>query len=233
MLIMIMVGAAAGVMLSTQQDLSVAGQDRESLQAFYAAEYAVAQGKDYLANQGVLAFTSSWNPLLTSSDLHLCTGGPTGSNPTAPGRNPATNNPWVEFEAGTTATTMLQPFTVAGTASGGAKVQWRWCVHNDPDDPAYLNGATWSVSGNTDDSHDPSGFIVIEGYGQVIPIGPTTPVPVSSGHVWVTVGKPVGSNSTPQNCYSQEGGCGSHSSNGGALEQNITVLTSTSTTRGL
>jgi len=49
MLITVMAGVAGTVILSTQQDLSLAGQDREALAAFYAAEDGVAQAKAWLA----------------------------------------------------------------------------------------------------------------------------------------------------------------------------------------
>jgi hypothetical protein len=229
MLIIVMVGAAGTVMLSTQQDLSVAGQDRESLQSFYAAEYAVAQAKDYLATLSTTFWSSStgWTPLLSSGIAQLC--GPTGASPPLkPGTLPTSNNAWNDYPGST--------FYVNGASSGGAKVQWRYCFHNDPDDPAYLDAnGPGAVSGDTNDTNDPAHQLVIEGFGQVIPVGPTNPTALASAHVWVYLQSPSGVPTVQANCYSQEGGCGAHTSNGGVQEQNIGVIATSGATpvRGL
>jgi hypothetical protein len=53
LLVTVMVALAGTVALSTQADLSTAGQGRESRTAFYAAEYALAEGQAWLAeNKG-------------------------------------------------------------------------------------------------------------------------------------------------------------------------------------
>jgi hypothetical protein len=49
LLVTVMVALAGTVALSTQADLSTAGQGRESRTAFYAAEYALAEGQAWLA----------------------------------------------------------------------------------------------------------------------------------------------------------------------------------------
>src|SRR5262245_15188111 len=72
MLMMIMIGVAAGVALTTQEDLSVSGQDREQQMAFYAAEYAVARAKDYLTSSSVYSNATGWTPLLAAGGNVLC-----------------------------------------------------------------------------------------------------------------------------------------------------------------
>jgi Tfp pilus assembly protein PilX len=235
MLIIVMVGAAATVMLSTQQDLSVAGQDREALQAFYAAEYAVAQAKDYLTGLSTVFWTGTttgWTGLLSSGIPQLCkTSGiamPTG--PASP----------VQLQAG-------DPFSDAwkiqtGTTSsffiGNSTVQWAWCVHNDAEDLSYINTALNSggATGDTSDVNDPYHQVVIEAFGQIVPQGVTSPVPLAKAHITVYVGPPGGVPSVMANCsYGQGGGCAAKTDNGGAQEQNINLTTSGSTTvqRGL
>ncbi|MDB4965325.1 MAG: hypothetical protein JWN44_1014 [Myxococcales bacterium] len=218
MLMIVMVGAAATVILSTQQDLSVAGGDREGLQAFYAAEYAVAVAKDYLGGN-VLALWNSgtgWTPLLRSGIKELC-----GANSV-----PISTNTWNEFKGST--------FYTAGT-SGGAKVQYRWCVRNDPDDLAYVD-PTVLASGETaaqTDTYDQGHYVEIHGFGQLVNAsGPA----LASGEVWIIIGGPQGIPATPDNCYSQEGGCGGHESNSGSSETSIGVLGTggtTTTVKGL
>jgi Tfp pilus assembly protein PilX len=233
MLIIVMVGAAATVMLSTQQDLSVAGQDRESLQSFYAAEYAVAQAKDYLAALSSTFWNAGtgWTPLLASGVPQLCV--PTGvSPPTAPGIVPAATNPWNDFRDA-----QQNTLFVNGAVSGAAKVQWRYCVHNDAEDLAYLDTAANSAgqTGDNSDARDAQHQLVIEGYGQVIPVGPANPTALAAARVWVIIQGPSGAPVTPANCYTQEGGCGSHGDNGGVQEQNIGVIANSGPTsvRGL
>src|SRR5437773_10139221 len=53
LLVMVMVALAGTVALSTQADLSTAGQGREARTTFYAAEYALAEGQAWMAeNKG-------------------------------------------------------------------------------------------------------------------------------------------------------------------------------------
>lgn len=226
MLIIVMVGAAATVILSTQQDLSVAGQDREALQAFYGAEYAVAQAKDYLTvmNGTYWSSATGWTPLLASGMAQLCR--PSSTPTTTPGTTPDdAKNPWNDFN----------PVAGVNGNTGFPKVQWRWCVHNDPEDIAYYDASVLGSGETADtcDKYDDAHQLVIEGYGQVTNgAGPA----LATGHVWVTVAGPQGNLQVPDNCYSQEGGCGSHAGNGGTSEQNISVVGATgqpTTVRGL
>lgn len=105
----VMAGVAATVILSTRRDLSVAGQDRETLQAFYAAEYGVAFAKDLLA--GELAANgisqdnfTGWSPILAALATR-----PEGC---ATARRPMTKLDGARFT---------------------------FCVHNDAGDVAYLD----------------------------------------------------------------------------------------------
>lgn len=153
MLITVMVGVAATVILSTQQDLSVAGQDRESLQAFYAAEYGLAQGKDFLAsalaahgiNAGNFAAGGGWTPILAQvSPAGVAQGCATG--PT----NASARMAWQSLDANT---------------------RWAFCIHNNAGDVAYLDpgGATppgcVGKTGDVCDERDPAHLLTIEAWG--------------------------------------------------------------------
>ena len=234
MLIIVMVGAAATVMLSTQQDLSVAGQDREALEAFYAAEYAVGQAKDYLASLTTVFWggtSQGWTPLLSSGVVQLCQPG-AGLPPKAPSQLPQTTNAWSSAWSIKDAATGDSSFYI-----GTNVVQWVWCVHNDAEDINYIDATkdTGGVTGDNNDANDTYHQIVIEGYGQIVPKNVTNPVPLAKAHVTVYVGPPGNAPTVTANCYSQEGGCGSKTANGGTAEQNIAVITAGSATyqRGL
>ncbi len=234
MLIMVMVGAAAAVMLATQQDLSVSGQDREQLQAFYAAEYAVAQAKDWLAVNNATAYQNgSWTTFLTAAGPFVCSYQPA---PPTPPRGPETSpndstNPWTEFPGPPEATT--RPFYVGGGESGAAKVQYRFCFHNDPEDFNFAN-FNGGLDGNAND--DSSNLLTIEGYGQVLPSTGSNPTALASARVWVVIGRPIGATPVLPNGYRQEGGGGGgHTANAGAEEAGTTILnpSGTTTVRGL
>jgi hypothetical protein len=206
MLMIVMVGAAATVILSTQQDLSVAGGDREALQSFYAAEYAVAVAKDYVMGN-VAAFWNSgtgYTPLLRSGIKELC-----GAN-----SDPISTNTWNEFKGGAFYT---------GGGSAGPKVQYRWCVRNNPEDIAYVDPTVLSSGETADltDTYDPSHQVEIHGFGQIV--NGSAPA-LATSEVWILTGGPQGTIVTPDNCYSQEGGCGGHESNAGSSEAAITVI---------
>jgi hypothetical protein len=161
LLITVMVGVAATVILSTQRDLSGAGQDREALQAFYAAEHAVAQAKDFLAGaaaargitQASFAAGGGWTPILTQLDAAGaapgCASGPSNATP---------RMPWSDFAGGA--------FVV-----GGGNVRWRFCIHNNADDVAYLDpgGAVPAgcvgKTGDVCDERDPLHLVTIEAWG--------------------------------------------------------------------
>jgi len=153
MLITVMIGVAATVILSTQQDLSVAGQDRESLQAFYAAEYGIAQAKDFLAsalaakgiNAGNFAAGGGWTPILAQlSPAGVAQGCATG--PT----NASARMAWQPLDANT---------------------RWTFCIHNNAGDVAYLDpGGTTppgcvGKSGDVCDERDPAHLVTIEAWG--------------------------------------------------------------------
>jgi type II secretory pathway pseudopilin PulG len=140
-LIIAMVGVAATVILSTQQDLSVAGQERESLQAFYAAEYAVAQAKDFLAGA---AAVGGWTPVLAQINAagatQGCATGPINATP---------RMAWSDL---------------------GGNVRWRWCIHNNADDLAYLDPGGSAPpgcvgkTGDVCDERDPLHLVTIEAW---------------------------------------------------------------------
>ena len=47
---------------------------------------------------------------------------------------------------------------------------------------------------------------------------------LASSEVWIILGGPQGVILTPENCYSQEGGCGGHEANAGSSETAIGVI---------
>lgn len=220
LLMIVMVGAAATVILSTQQDLSVAGQDREALQAFYAAEYAVAAAKDAIAAKESTYWSSAtgWTPLLSSGIDELCA--PSASPTTTPGTAPRTQNGWKDFFGGTAWVN-----AESGGSGSGPRVQYRWCVHNDAEDRGYAN-----ASATADTTDDASHVITIEGYGHVTD---DSNADLALAHVWVEIGSPSGTPTVYDNCYSQEGGCGAHGGSNGAIESGISVVSSSTQPRGL
>jgi hypothetical protein len=186
MLIIVMVGVAATVILSTQQDLSVAGQDREALQAFYAAEYAVAQAKDFLAGaaaadgitQASFAAGGGWTPILAQLNAagvaQGCASGPLAATP---------RMAWSDFGGGA--------FVV-----GNGNVRWRFCIHNNADDVAYLDPGGAAPAGcvgkgaDVCDERDPLHLITIEAWG-AFPVDPATGQPAvgaAQSHLAVNVG---------------------------------------------
>jgi Tfp pilus assembly protein PilX len=152
MLITAMVGVAATVILSAQQDLSSAGHERETLQAFYAAEYGVAAAKDFLAgalaarkiDASNFAAGGGWTPILTELSARGATQG---------------------CAAGPRHATARMPWQPLGAA------RWSFCVHNNSDDLAYLDpgGAVPAgcsgKSGDGCDERDPAHRVTIEAWG--------------------------------------------------------------------
>jgi Tfp pilus assembly protein PilX len=137
LLIIVMVGLAAALMVSTQGDLQVAGQDREAQSAFYAAEASIAFGKDWLTSANIGAGTTSWSALLSSGSEMLCV--------TAGGARPGT----------TCDQTKNAPVAYGDTKT----LTYQFCFHNNADDPRYFDAVP------TGDTVDGDGALVIEGYG--------------------------------------------------------------------
>lgn len=238
MLMIVMVGIAATVILSTQQDLSVAGQDREQLQAFYAAEYAVAQAKDYLQKQvpvatvGNFTLTGGWTTVLQTVNAagvpQGCASGPSGlpATPLSPRMG------WQEYNKANGA---VEPFQIPATGTSNNHVMWRYCIHNNNDDIAYLDttgnaaatNATASSSGcggltaDNCDWRDPVHYVTIEAWG-AFPVDATTKLPVQGAavaHLAANIGPPTPRTLIPlANDYSQEGASGSHNNNGGGID---------------
>jgi Tfp pilus assembly protein PilX len=227
MLMMVMTGAGIAVLVSTRSDLTIGGVTREQRMALYAAEYAVARAKGLIASQTSTVFspTTGWTPLLTSTTLAiqniLCdpTTVPAG---VAVGAQPGTV-PLGDPVTGVNRFTTL--FTVAdstGTPIPALTVQWRYCVHNNADDPAYLNPSYWPPTGNVSDTYDSNQhFITIEAYA--------TAPNNASAHLTVTVGVPSLSTASGGGSYAQEGGGSTHTGAGGASEAGITVSTGVTT----
>ncbi len=165
-LLAIMIGLALTVGLTSEPERSLAAEERGQAQAFYAAEYAVAEGKAFLAAHPADG-ARGWTALLASGDAALCRpssvgGGGGGGGGAAPGAQP-------KFDA------RAQNF--AGWSA--PEVTWQFCVHNNAEDPDYLlpQGAP---TGDVSDGRDPLHLITIEAWGT----GPGR----ASAHLQVTVG---------------------------------------------
>ncbi len=208
----VMTGTAIGVLVASQSDLNLAGVGREQQMALYAAEYAVARAKGFIASQQVAPFNAvnGWNGLLQSPDpavqATLCQ---TTVGAAQPGT--AVNAAFVPVPASL--------YTIAdrsGTPISGQNITWSYCVHNNAEDPGYLAPATAGVfTGNTDDSRDPQHLIVIEGYGRA----PNN----AQVHLSVHVGVPTLNTTGGVQSYAQEGSGAAHTGQGGASEAGITV----------
>ncbi len=140
LLVLVMIGVAGTVALSTQSDLATAGQGREAKTAFYAAENALAEGQAWVATQPFDA-ERGWSALLSSGAVELCRSVEGARPGTMPAMAPRSFQP---------------PFVTAA----GDEIFWMFCLHNDGEDPAYL-----SAEGDLDDSRDPLHQIVVEGWG--------------------------------------------------------------------
>jgi Tfp pilus assembly protein PilX len=67
-LMLVMVGVAGGTLFLAQAGLSTVGQDREQAMAFYAAEYAAAEAKAFLASDSTFFSASTgWTYYTTAS----------------------------------------------------------------------------------------------------------------------------------------------------------------------
>jgi Tfp pilus assembly protein PilX len=245
LLVVLMVGVAAQVLLSTQEDVAVSGQDRESLTSFYAAEYGVAQAKDWLEKQTqtlypTLSNFSDWNLVLgvlqPTAVLQGCKFGPStlSANPITPRMT------WQEYNG--------QNGVVSAYNLGGLHAMWKFCIHNNSDDPAYLDSAhnadpgsncstagVQPIAGDSCDGRDPLHYLTVDAWG-AFPVDPVSlqPLPgASMTHLAVNIGTPAPRIVTGVgNCsYHVEGGCGSHVSNGGAVDT-TTVLTGNGTGNG-
>lgn len=145
LLIVVMVGLAAAVLVSTQGDLQVAGQDREAANAFYAAEAGIAFAKDWLAQQPVGTGKNAWSTVLGSGAQQLCVGGGVAGlkPPTQPGAAQA-----------------AVAYDPARTSS------YRFCVHNNATDPNYFGTCANPLQGaQTPDGTDCDGTIAVESFG--------------------------------------------------------------------
>lgn len=181
-LVIAMVGIAAALMVSTQGDLQVAGQDRESATAFYAAEAGIAFAKDWLTSANMGQGNATWSTLLASGVPQLCVVG-NGQTP------------------GTVPQTAQVPYDLIRPAS------YRFCFHNNVDDPNY------TLNPPTGDTVDGDGVLAIESYGY----GPNGSV----GHVTVNVAVTAGAAAT--NCYAGSGGGGCNSFKAGNNAQGGTI----------
>jgi Tfp pilus assembly protein PilX len=208
MLVLVMVGAAGILMSGLSGQFQVAGQDREQATALYAAEFAVAQAKAFIANQPSLyGGASGWTPLLTSSDpqvqLRLCQ--PLSATPTAnaaPGTSLKNTNGYTALYV---------------DAGGVAWSSWAYCYHNNAEDAGYLNPMpAGSYTGDTNDTNDPMHLLIVEAYGT----GPNGAV----SHVAVTIGAPGSTVTQGSDPYAQEGGSAQHGGATGSGEKGVGVL---------
>ncbi len=141
-LMIAMIGIAGMVATTAQQDLNISGQEREAKVAFYAAEYGVAQAKDYLLTAG-FSQTTGWQPLLASGAVQLCN--PVGG--AQPGTQPKSTFPRKTFYT-----------------AGANTIEYNWCVHNNREDPGYMFPPGGTPNGDTTDN-EPAHMLTIEAYG--------------------------------------------------------------------
>lgn len=163
-LMVAMVGMAGLVATSTQQDLSISGQDREAKMAFYAAEYGVAQAKDFLSTAG-FSQTTGWQTLLAGGGIQLCN--PVGG--AQPGTQPKSTFP-------------KKAFYTAGTNT----IEYNWCLHNNRDDPGYMFPPGGVANGDTTDN-EPAHLLTIEAFGYA-PFGATSRITATIGGPTTTTG---------------------------------------------
>lgn len=205
-LMLVMIGVAGGTLFLTQAGLSTVGQDREQAMAFYAAEYAAAEAKAFLASDPTFFNSSTgWTPLLSSTVpanvARLCQ--PVGG--AQPGISPK------------------GAFPIYYTTASG-NVSWNYCIHNNADDPAYYAPSNPTLctpalpagtTGDTYDSCDLQHRIIVEAYG----IAPNN----SRSRLTITIGTPALNVNLGASSYAQEANGSEHVGNGGAAEQGIAV----------
>lgn len=147
LIIIVMVGIASAVMLSTQGDLQVSGHDRESATALYAAEAGVASAEWWMYRFPVLntaKFLNSGAPGITVGAWHTLMsangGGPKAMLCVNPAGAPVTSPPMglpiaaaVPYTAGAGPPFPGTPVTYDGTR----QAVFQWCVHNNALDPLY------------------------------------------------------------------------------------------------
>ena len=138
LLVLAMAGTSATILANTQADLQVAGTDREATVALYAAEAAVAFGKDWIA--GRVDVGESASSILASGAAPLCQPACAGVNCLTPGIAPRAAQPEVDYDP-------------------RRQARYRFCVHNNAYDPNY------GVATPTGDTSDSDGILTIEGYG--------------------------------------------------------------------
>gem|GEM_PF-3168106 len=199
MLIVVMVGVSAGILATMQQELQVAGQDREQVIALYAAEHGVAMAQAALAAQ-TFDTTTGWTSVLTLAAMtdQMCQ--PVGG--TKPGVLPKNTNP-------------RQGLQVLPADATQFVSQYVWCIHNNQEDPAYLAPTGGTPNGDTTDAQDTKHIIVIESYGY----GPNS----AATHLTVSLGAPTLVTRLGSNAYAQEGANAAHSGAVGQSEQGVTV----------
>jgi len=199
MLIVVMVGVSAGILATMQQELQVAGQDREQVIALYAAEHGVAMAQAAIAAQ-TFDTTTGWTTVLTlpamADQMCATVGG------TKPGVLPKSTNP-------------RQGLQVLPADSTQYVSQYVWCIHNNAEDPAYLAPTGGTPNGDTSDSQDTKHILVIESYG----FGPNS----AATHLTVAMGAPTLVTRLGSNAYAQEGANAAHSGSVGQSEQGVTV----------
>lgn len=211
----VMTGTAISVLLASQTDLNLAGVTREQQMALYAAEYAVARAKSLIASQTVPMYNSAtgWNGLLTAPfqvlQDALCDPNAGVAVPgAAPGRTPKAVHPTQIFY------TLPDKSGNASPTGQGLDVTWNFCIHNNADDPGYLD-PLGLPDGNTNDARDPQHLIVIEAFGAA-PNG-------AQVQLSVTVGQPTLNTTGGTSSYAQEGAGGVHTGEGGSSEAGIVV----------
>ena len=129
---------------------------------------------------------------------------------------------------GTKPNAALNPATDLYFYPQGGKTQWSFCLHNNADDPAYIDSSVYSVApggvpqGDTNDGLDPLGLLVIEGYGSMFE-STTATIASATAHVAVTITQPKLNGGSGYDSYAQEGPGAAHTGSSNANETGVVV----------
>ena len=200
-IIIVMVGVASAVMITTQGDLQVAGNDREQMSALYAAEAGVSWAQ-WILFRFPQPTTTPWTLMLKaaypsdpsySPAMAAMFCGPRG------GVFPASLAPMTTLPTGI-APVAYNPLPGSAPPTPGAPViydsargvQYFWCIHNNALDPEYRKTSSCvSPPGTCPDGDivDGDGIMTIESYGFYYGPGrgAVNDVPLATAHVTVDV----------------------------------------------
>jgi type II secretory pathway pseudopilin PulG len=170
LIVLVMVGIASAVMLTTQGDLQVSGHERESAVALYAAEAGVAWAQQWAYRLAVpLSNQKAWSGLLQitagAGSQALCVNAPAATiPPQTPPPNPIT---FTYVPDGSSGIPQPGQLVTYDALHGGS---FLWCIHNNALDPIYtvFQGAlqgSCGPSATSPNNCDLDGIATIESWG--------------------------------------------------------------------